>query len=157
LLEKYIEFLQLVKNFFVINNFVQDFLMKKQFFFSNVCRFCKNQYFNIIDSTQKLKQFGPIVKFSTCNILVKSSLKIETAKLQVISIIFPLDLDFGAIAQTNELNLLFEFCVYPPRHWFNRSSLFRSSHIDFITSYTSFLFYYSELLNGALILFRKSA
>jgi len=47
------------------------------------------------DSTQKLKQFEPIIKFSTCiisNILVKPSLKIETARLQItISTIFSLD------------------------------------------------------------------
>jgi len=44
-------------------------------------------------------------------------LKIEAARLQTIStIVFPLDFDFGAIDQTSELKLLFEFCVYPPSH-----------------------------------------
>jgi len=97
-----------------------------------------------MDSTQKLKQFGPIVKFSTCiisNILVKTLLKIETARLQTISTIFSLNFDFGAIDQTIESKLSFEFCVYPSRYRFNRSSLLRSSHIDFIVY---FLFYCSE-------------
>jgi len=40
-LKKYIEFLQLVKNFFVTNNFVQDFLTKKEFFFQIFAIFAK--------------------------------------------------------------------------------------------------------------------
>jgi len=83
------------------------------------------------DLTQKLKQFGSSVKFNTCiifNILVKPLLKIETAKLQAIWIIFSLDFYFKAIDQTSELKLSFEFCVYPPRHRFNTSS-----YIDFVT------------------------
>jgi len=47
--------------------------------------------------------------------------------------------------------LSFEFYMYPSRHRFNRSSLLRSSYIDFIVY---FLFYCSELLNSALTLFR---
>jgi len=71
--------------------------------------FCKNDEY-----LKKEILFSPIVKFKTCltfNVLVKS-LKIETARSQTIStIVFPLDFDFGAIDQTNELKLSFEFCV----------------------------------------------
>jgi len=55
------------------------------------------------------------------------------AKSKAIStMVFTLGFDFGAIDQTSELKLLFEFCVYPPRHRFNRSSLLRYSYIGFI-------------------------
>jgi len=84
-----------------------------------------------------------IVKFSICtisNIFVKSSLKIELARSQTISTkIFSLDFDFGAIDQRNELKFLFEFCVYPPRHRFNRSSLLRS-YIGFIIYFKYYIF-----------------
>jgi len=83
------------------------------------------------DATQKLKQW-PIVKFSTCitfNIL-KTSLKIETAKSQAISIIvFSFDFDSGPTKRpTSELKLSFEFCAYLPRHRFNRLSLLKYSY-----------------------------
>jgi len=45
-LEKYIEFLQSTKHFFLINNFVRDFLTK-EFSFQMFAIFA-NQYFNII-------------------------------------------------------------------------------------------------------------
>jgi len=115
-------------------------------FLMNEC--FENLTWHLSDSTQKLKQFGLIVKFNTCitsSIFVKLSLKIKTARLQAILTIFPLDFDFEAIDQTNELKLSFKFYVYSLRHWFNKSLLLRSSHIDFVAY---FLFYCSELLNS---------
>jgi len=88
-----------------------------------------NEYFENLtrrssDLMQKLKQFGPIVKFSTyiiSNILVKLLLKIEMGKSQAISTIdFLFDFNFGAIHQTSELKLSFECYVYSLRHRFSR-------------------------------------
>jgi len=53
---------------------------------------------------------------------------------------------FQSDRPNSELKLLFEFCVYPPRYRFNRSSLLRSSYIGFIAY---FLFYFWFLLRTA--------
>jgi len=94
------------------------------------------------DSTQNLAVLTDCQVQHLHNLQYTCTIIVENRNGEVTDCInnsFPLDFDFGAIDQTNELKHSFKFCVFPPRFQFDRSSLLRSLYIDlYIDLYISY-------------------